>query len=65
MGNIWSYMCICSLGFSLIGCSTIYAKPQIRCEAGKNTGNGNNKSDCWAYGEVGVTITPETFKDMK
>lgn len=39
-----------------------YAKPQIRCEGGRNKGNGNEKSDCWAYGEIGVVINEDTFK---
>ena len=33
-----------------------YAKPQIRCESGRNKGNGNEKSDCWIYGEIGTKI---------
>lgn len=36
--------------------------PQIRCEAGKNKGQGNEKADCWMYGELGLKIEPEGEK---
>lgn len=45
------------------GCAGLYAKPQIRCEAGRNKGNGNDKTDCWLYGEIGTIIKWEEIKD--
>ena len=46
------------------GCRA-YLKPQIRCEAGRNKGKGDEKSDCWAYGEIGTTIKLEDIFDVE